>query len=420
VPTGRGTAIGIAATSFLVAGRLLGIPDFFEIGVALLILVIGGMVVTRRANRAVSVTRAIVPPRVPVGSTTRVEVTIRNPDRHQTPPLIYRDTLPSALPGRARFGVGPIPGRSNKVVHYELVPTRRGIFEVGPGELTFTDPFGSAVRRVELVGGSRITVHPEIETLIRGGDLGERFGAGRMRRMTPTVSGGEFFTLREFQAGDDLKKIHWASTARLGKLMLKQEEQLSQMLATIVLDDRRSLHHRGAVDSFEQSVRSAASLVHLYIGAGFYVRLSFAGTSSSPKRDEFGRGTDHYNRLLDSLAVAATCEEGDLAGKLAALRATSTGGVLAVITTEAEEAHAALTQRLIDRSSFKIAVIHPIHDFRTPSRMEAERRERQLDGALRLMTDAGISPVVSRAGRPLAEAWSERLVRALTMRGRVG
>jgi uncharacterized protein (DUF58 family) len=409
--------MAIAATSFVVAGRLLGIPDFFEIGAALLILVIGGMVVTRRARRSVTVTRSVVPPRVQAGTTARVEVTIRNPDRNQTPPLLYKDALPPSLPGRPRFGVGPIPARSAKVVGYELVPMSRGIFDVGPGELTFTDPFGTTVRRVELIGASKITVHPEIETLTRGGDLGERFGAGRMRRMAPTITGGEFFTLREFQAGDDLKKIHWASTARLGKPMLKQEEQLRQMLATVVLDDRRAVHHQATGDSFEQSIRSAASLVHLYMGAGFYVRLAFAGSSSAPKPAEFGRGTDHYNRLLDSLAVANTSTKGDLASIFGALRGSSTGGILVVITTEAEDAHAALTQRFTDRSAFKIAVIHPLHDFQGAPRNETQKRERQLDGALRLMNDAGISPVVSRAGRPLAEAWSERLVHASAMRG---
>lgn len=417
--TGRGIIILIAAFLFVLAGRLLGIRDFYEVGGGLILIVIAGIAVTARARRSASVVRAIVPPRVSVGRPAMVQITITNDDRRQTPPLLYKDVVPSPLLGKGRFGVTPVPGNSKKTAAYEVVPSRRGIYEIGPGELTFTDPFGAATKRVELVGTSRLIVHPEIESLGHGGGLGERFGAGKMRRFAPTTSGGEFFTLREFQAGDDLRKIHWPSTARLGKPMLRQEEQQRQMLATIVLDDRADRHHLGTPDSFEQSIRSAASLIRLYMGAGFYVRLAFVCSPPPGVRTEFGRGADHYNELMDSLSVSSPSSGGELASRLASLRATSTGGVLVIVTTDAESAYVALKDRLADRSAFRMVVIHPLHDFSPAGDSEQAERERSLDGLLRLMRDSGITHVLSRAGRPLAEAWAERPGPPAVIRGGV-
>ena len=406
--TGRGFVILTVSFLFLLGGRLLGIQDFYEVGGGLVLIVIAGIAVTARAKQSVSAARSVVPPRVTAGRPASVEITITNDDRRHTPPLLYKDSLPPHLVGKGRFGVTPVPSNSKKTASYEVVGAKRGVYDIGPGELTFTDPYGTATKRVQLVGTSRITVHPEVETLAQSGGLGERFGSGKMRRFAPTTSGGEFFTLREFQAGDDLRKIHWPSTARLGKPMLRQEEQQRQMLATIVLDDRHDRHRLGTPDSFEQSVRSAASMIGLYMGSGFYVRLAFVGAPGPGGRTEFGRGTDHYNHLLDSLSVVTITRQGDLAAKLASLRASSTGGVLVIVTTDAESAYGALKDRLADRSAFKMVVIHPLHDFLSVTDSERAAREKSLDGVLRLMRDSGITHVVSRAGRSLAEAWVER------------
>ena len=69
--------------------------------------------------------------------------------------------------------------------------------------------------------------------------------------------GLDFFGLREYEVGDDLRRVHWRSTARTGELMLRQDEMPWEARSTILLDTRPSTHHG---ESFERAVEIAASL----------------------------------------------------------------------------------------------------------------------------------------------------------------
>src|SRR5439155_14153876 len=84
----------------------------------------------------------------------------------------------------------------------------------------------------------------------------------------------EFYTMREYQIGDDLRRIHWPSVARRGRLMIRQDESARRSLATVILDTRVGAFGQAYSEPFEKAVSVAGSLgVHLARG-GFALRLA--------------------------------------------------------------------------------------------------------------------------------------------------
>ena len=78
---------------------------------------------------------------------------------------------------------------------------------------------------------------------------GEYAGTGDSRARSVAVHGEDDAATREYRHGDDLRKVHWRSTARVGELMVRREEQPFQSRATVLLDSR-TIAHRGS-DSAE-------------------------------------------------------------------------------------------------------------------------------------------------------------------------
>ncbi|MGH9122678.1 MAG: DUF58 domain-containing protein [Acidimicrobiales bacterium] len=125
-----------------------------------------------------------------------------------------------------------------------------------------------------------------------------------------TGSGGEFYALREYLTGDDLRRVHWASSARLGKLVIRQEQSPSAGRATVGVDLRAV---GWTAPSLEVGLSCAASIATSALAEGWMVRL-LTGTGVDTG---FGSGRDQLGRILDALAAArAAPGEGNLAAAL--------------------------------------------------------------------------------------------------------
>ena len=157
---------------------------------------------------------------------------------------------------------------------YDLPTDRRGAITVGPLVLRVGDPLGLAERCLELAGPARLVVHPRIHPVLAlpGSPTREaRHGAAHPAR---AARGDDFFALREYEVGDDLRRVHWRSTARLGDLMLRQDEVHFGDVATVLLDTRAGAH-RG--DSFERALEVAASVAAALVEDGRRLRFVTTG-----------------------------------------------------------------------------------------------------------------------------------------------
>ncbi len=129
---------------------------------------------------------------------------------------------------------------------------------------------------------------------------------------------------REYRHGDDLRRVHWRSTARVGELMVRREEQPWESRATVVLDTRAFAHRgEGPTASFEWAVSAAASIaVHLRHG-GYKLRLV-----TDVGIDVDATEADGDGPLLDQLADVRLDQQADVATLVERVRRRNDGGLV--------------------------------------------------------------------------------------------
>src|SRR5918998_848100 len=213
--TTRGRSFLAAAAASGISAFILGERALLRVAVLLAALQLLAAAYVGRSRYKLACTRSLDPGRAPVGSSARVILRLQNMSRLPTGTLLLEDRLPYALGSRPRVVLLP--------------PVRLG---------------------------------------------GEYAGTGDSRARSVAVHGEDDAATREYRRGDDLRRVHWRSTARTGELMVRREEQPWESRATVVLDTRIFAHRgEGPTASFEWAVSAAASIaVHLR-QAGYKLRL---------------------------------------------------------------------------------------------------------------------------------------------------
>ena len=235
-PTGwRLLASGIVA---LVAGRALAVLEFYVIGATAIFAVVIALVVRLVHPSRLSLSRRVSSEMVAVSEP--VEVTLRVTNLAGLPsPTVRLDEQVSGA-ADACFSLAPVPGASTAASSYRLQPARRGVLEIGPTIVSDIDGLGLASRRRIFGRRTRVVVHPPIETLASprlpvGGALSLPTDA---RRRSLGLESDEFDVLRPYVEGDDLRHIHWRSTARLDEFMVRRFQPSRPGRMTVIIDTR--------------------------------------------------------------------------------------------------------------------------------------------------------------------------------------
>lgn len=301
-------------------GWLLGYPQVVVMAVVCVLALVTAlptMVVRYRFDAR----RTVNPERVTVGETCIGELQITNRSTRPNPPVVAVDHVAGK---RVRGEIGRLRPGATGLGSYPLPSDRRGVYSVGPLEIERSDPLG--LFRVGQTYGAAETlwVYPrawELEA-VPVGLLRDLDGPTSDTAPEGTVT---FHTLREYVVGDDLRSIHWKSTARTGTLMVRKHVDTSQPFVTVVLDTRRSVHSE---ESFERAVEVAASVVLGSSQRNCPVRLH-----TTAGDDQSGPGGQDTTRLLmDHLAGVELADEGSLAEVTARLGHRGAGAALVVIT----------------------------------------------------------------------------------------
>jgi len=189
------------------------------------------------------------------------------------------------------------------------------------------DPFGLATAGRAAAPATELTVYPRVDDLVPlPYTMGQDPMSGSDHPTSLGPSGDELYALRAYEIGDDLRRVHWKSTAKLGELMIRQDEMPWQGRATVVLDLRTAVH---TDESLELCVSAAASILTASWNHRALLRLVTTGGFDSG----FGSGAGHAEGILERLAVVGA-DTGSLGGVLASLRRGSGSGALAVVTTD--------------------------------------------------------------------------------------
>lgn len=336
---GRGLiAAGLAAGACAV---VLGQRDLLRVAILLVALPLISAAVVSRTRYRVASDRRVEPLRVPAGQPARVRLTLENVSRLPTGLLLLEDDVPYILGSRPRFVVDRVEPRGVREIAYTIRSDVRGVFTVGPLTVRLSDPFGLCEMSRSFASTARFVVTPQVHALPTVPLGGEWSGSGDSRSKSIAAAGDDDIATREYRHGDDLRRVHWRSTARLGELMVRREEQPWQSRATVLLDTRRGSHlGEGPASSFEWAVSAAASTaVHLF-RRGFAVRL-VTDTGAVVGGGAEGHLTvgDVEGMVLDALSVVTPSKNETLREAAPALRRGGGDGLLVAILgrLEAEE-----------------------------------------------------------------------------------
>lgn len=390
--TSRGWLTLLGGGVTIIAGLVVGMRELLVIGATAIFVALGAALALRTARVRLQVTREVRPARVPVDGSCRIELTLRNTAVRRSPVVVVSDPVGDGH--HARLRLAPLAVGRRATLQYRLPVKRRGIVTVGPLEIEMADPFGLAEKRFATRSVIDVIVLPRIHDLDAVPSApGDEPESGLHHHRTLATAQEEFSTLREFQPGDDVRKVHWPSTARLGRPIVRQFDEPWQRRTTVVLDVRSSCQDH---ESFERAVSAAASVISLCASRNEPVRLVTTGGHDSG----FITNDHEVDATMDLLAGVQLSAAGSLTGTLRTLLIRRVGGTLVTCTGSLPGTDRSVLESAVTRFGTHLAVScadHGVHP--SPS----------LPGSAVVRFDDD---------RVLGEAWAQATRRLVTQLGR--
>ncbi|NNF65406.1 MAG: DUF58 domain-containing protein [Acidimicrobiia bacterium] len=346
MPTVRGWAAVGAAAALVVLWVAFGERLLLAVALFLGFAVAFGLIHVRRTAPQVSITRTLAPPTINDGGRVLVDVHLDATRRIRH--VIVEDEVTTL--GAARFIADRVQPGDTLAGRYEVMCRPRGLYRVGPANVTVRDPLGLTEAGGPVGVASELVVYPALEELdglpaVRGQDP-----TVRTARANHSHTGGEdFFTLREYQQGDDIRHVHWPSSARRDVLMIKQLEMPWQSRGLILFDTRREVYPSD--DDFERAVIGAASVLKHLFANGFGPTL-WTGDESALVADG-----DAFTNAMRTLAIITPTERVDLASSIARLRRSNVGGGLFIMVTGAGNEGNLAAYRLLSRDFSRTVIL---------------------------------------------------------------
>jgi uncharacterized protein (DUF58 family) len=279
---------------------------------------------------------------------------------------------------------------------YRLDNVPRGRHRFEPVRLSIADPFGLAEAKLTLEEQQAFVVYPrlvELERLFSDGGAGPEHGR---RLLLRRPVGFDLHSVRDYQQGESLRRVHWPSTARRGSLMVKELEDSPRDEVAVLLDgDPAGVTGSPPDSSFDVAVRAAGSILRAQVRSGrrCVLLLNTAGRETQVVSSE----GEEWQRALELLAAAEPDARSPAATLLRLADGPASRSLELVVVTSRVESE--LVDRLLGRALTRrpVALVH----------VEAEsfvgRPHRPVPDLLRLQA-AGVPIAVVRQGDDLAAA----------------
>ena len=311
----------ILAVTSIIAGVVTGARFYYNLGYLWVLLLLGSWGYSRLALRGLEFRRDARTQRSQVGQIFEERFEIINHNRLPRLWVEIRDESP--LPGaRGSHVLGMIKGGETRTYLVRTRMTERGVFPLGKSIMTSGDFFGLFPVSYEYLVQNSLLVYPIIEEIqvfpspsgwLSGGEALRR----RTHQITPNAAG-----VRDYDTGDPLNRIHWLSTARMNRLIVKEFELDPLAEVWIFVDATKSVQAelprktipvserekwRPVIDiplppsTIEYSVTIAASLARYFLKHGRAVGYVSAGRNLTVLPSD--RGARQLGKILEALAL---------------------------------------------------------------------------------------------------------------------
>jgi uncharacterized protein (DUF58 family) len=399
--TTRGRCLLAAGAAAALCAIVLGERDLLRVAFFLIALPLVAAAVVARTRYRLSCARSLAPARVPAGQPAEVILRLDNVSFLPTGLLLLEDEVPYTLGGRPRFTVDRIGPGQHRTVRYPVRSDARGRYRIGPLRLRLADPFGLVELTRSFTAVDRLTVVPATQPLppVRLGGAWDSGGESVSR--TVAIRGDDDAATREYRHGDDLRKVHWRSTARVGKLMVRREERPWQSRATLLLDTRTRAHRGdGPGSSFEWAVSAVASIGVHAARQGYAVRLL---TDTGPTVAAADLGDEGV--LLDYLAEVTGSRHGGLDPAISTLRGGEGIGTLVAVLGLLDPEQAAALAAARTPSDTSVAILIDASSWMTLAPRALSEAEAAYDAAAEILTRGGWRVLRARHGALLPRLW---------------
>ncbi|GGZ31546.1 DUF58 domain-containing protein [Streptomyces poonensis] len=412
--TTRGRSFLAAGVAAAVCAYVLGQGDLLRVGLLLAVLPAVCAIVLYRTRYRVAGSRRLSPARVPAGTEARVHLRMDNVSRLPTGVLMLQDRVPYVLGPRPRFVLDRVEAGGRREVSYRVRSDLRGRYPLGPLQLRLADPFGMCELTRSFSTYDTLTVIPRVEPLPPVRLSGEAKGYGDGRQRSLALAGEDDVIPRGYRHGDDLRRVHWRSTARYGELMVRREEQPQRARCTVLLDTRGIAYEGAGPDSaFEWAVSGTASVLAHMLERGFSVRLLTDTGSSVPGEGADGftgagqESADAAGLMMDMLAVIDHSDGAGLSRAYDVLRGGQEG-LLVAFLGDLDEEQAALVGRMRRRSGGAVAFLLDSEAWgHGPTDVPAPGAGRRSEKTLRMLHEAGWTALRVPRGAALTDLWRQ-------------
>ena len=287
-------AVGIAALN--TGNNLL----YLLLAMMLALIVVSG-VLSEKCLKGLTIQRRL-PPHVFAGEPATVALRVSNLKRHFPSFSLRISDVVVGAPECAATHLLYLPPKGSIVHSYRLVFPKRGQFRVEATRISTRFPFGLFVKIATLPNQAEIVAYPAPKPLPQA-ILDALETVGHDREASRRGAGTGLYNLRDYHLGDDSRSVHWKTSARQSRLVVRETEADDQRRVTFALASQAPIGMSAptptAVEDFERGISLTASLAAHFQRQGFAMRLVVGDEEL-----RLGTGQGHYYRILRLLAFA--------------------------------------------------------------------------------------------------------------------
>src|SRR3989440_9365786 len=382
-------ALGVATYA---AAWAFGSKPLYPIATGLLLVVLFAWACVRPAKKPMRLVRTTSAQEQLEGEDLRVHLELRPESRVLPVSVVLVEEV-------GRLGERRVPlrrGDRRLFGSYVLRSLPRGRYPFGEARALLEDPFGLERAEVPLPSGGALLVYPRLVELDRlFSETGAHSPDGR-RLLLRRPSGFELHSVREYEHGESLRKVHWRSTARRGQLMVKDLEDAPRDEVAVLLDaDASAVVGTPPDSSFDAQVRVAGSILRSHVRRGR--RAVLVVSSALPEAQRVHSSDGDWRRALELLAAVEPTGRAPLATLLAVEESPASRALdLAVVTARlAPELVDRLVQRVLARRRASLVYVDA-------ASFANEAAPRRPEPALLRLQAAGVPVAVLRRGDDLA------------------